>query len=96
MVRYHSRALPKPDHKEYEELSVAQRNVVNKLGPLLRLAEALDREHAGKVKRLHVTIGKAKVKLRLAGRGGLLLEKWAVARNSAWFENVYRRKLEVN
>jgi len=96
MVRYHSRALPKPDHKEYEEPSVAQRNVVNKLGPLLRLAEALDREHAGKVKRLHVTIGKAKVKLRLAGRGGLLLEKWAVARNSAWFENVYRRKLEVN
>jgi len=95
IVRYHSRALPKPTHQEYEELSIEQRNLVNKLGPLLRLAEALDREHAGKMRRLHVTIGETKVKFRLIGRGGLLLERWAVARNSAWFENVYRRELEV-
>ena len=96
MVRYHSRALPKPNHEEYEALSTPQRLVVNRLGPLLRLAEALDREHAGKVKRLRLTIGEAKVKLRLVGGGGLLLERWAVARNSAWFENVYRRELEVD
>jgi exopolyphosphatase/guanosine-5'-triphosphate,3'-diphosphate pyrophosphatase len=96
MVRYHSRALPKPNHEEYEALSTPQRLVVNRLGPVLRLAEALDREHAGKVKRLRLTIGEAKVKLRLVGGGGLLLERWAVARNSAWFENVYRRELEVD
>jgi exopolyphosphatase/guanosine-5'-triphosphate,3'-diphosphate pyrophosphatase len=96
VVRYHSRALPKPSHKEYEELSIEQRSVVNRLAPLLRLAEALDREHAGKVKRFHITVGKTKLKLRLVGRGGLLLERWAIARNSAWFEKVYKRKIVVN
>lgn len=96
IARYHSRALPKPGHKEYEELSIEQRTIVNRLGPLLRLAEALDREHAGKVKRFRITVGEDKLRLRLMGRGGLLLERWAVARNSAWFEKVYKRKVIVN
>jgi len=93
MVRYHSRALPKPGHKEYEDLSIEQRSIVDRLGPLLRLAEALDREHAGKLKRLHITVGSDRMKLQLTGRGGLLLERWAVARNSAWFEQIYKRKV---
>jgi exopolyphosphatase/guanosine-5'-triphosphate,3'-diphosphate pyrophosphatase len=93
VVRYHSRALPKPNHKEYEELSIEQRSVVNRLAPLLRLAEALDREHASKVKRLQITVGKANVKLRVADSGGLLLERWAVARNSAWFEKIYKKQV---
>ena len=96
VIRYHSRALPKPDHKEYEELSIEQRSVVDRLGPLLRLAEALDREHAGKVKRFRIRIGKEKRRLQLIGRGGLLLERWAVARNSAWFEQVYNKKVIVD
>ena len=95
IVRYHSRALPKPTHKEYEELPIEQRSLVNRLAPLLRLAEALDREHAGNVKRFHIRVDKGKLKLRLAGRGGLLLERWAIERNSAWFEKVYRRKIVV-
>ena len=95
IVRYHSRALPKPSHKEFEELSVGQRSIVNRLGPILRLAEALDREHAGKVKRLRVRVGAGKVRLRLVGRGELLLERWAVARNSAWFEKTYKTKVVV-
>ena len=96
IVRYHSRALPKPNHQEYETLSMEQRDIVNRLGPILRLAEALDREHSGKVKRLQVTIGDNKAKLRLVGRGSLLLERWAVSRNSAWFEKIYKKELEVD
>jgi len=95
IVRYHSRALPKPTHREFEGLSIAQRTIVNRLGPLLRLAEALDREHASKLKRLQIKIGRGRVKLRLIGHGGLLLERWAVARNSAWFEKIYRKKIVI-
>jgi len=95
IVRYHSRALPKPNHQEFEELDIGQRTIVNRLGPVLRLAEALDREHASNVKKLRIRVGMGKVKLRLVGRGGLLLERWAVARNSAWFEKTYKRKIIV-
>ncbi len=95
IVRYHSRALPKPNHQEYDALTEEQRVIVNRLGPLLRLAEGLDREHASSVKRVQVTVGKQRVRLRLVGRGGMLLERWAVARNSTWFQNEYNRTVEV-
>jgi exopolyphosphatase/guanosine-5'-triphosphate,3'-diphosphate pyrophosphatase len=93
-ARYHSRASPKPSHREYEELPPSKQNIVIKLAPLLRLAEALDREHANKVKNLRIAAGK-KLALRLRGRGDLLLERWALARNSALFEAVYKRKVEI-
>ena len=95
VARYHSRASPKPSHKEYGELSPTQRSVVNWLAPLLRLAEALDREHAGKVRHVHVTIGKKKLTLRLRGQGDLLLERWALARNVQWFKEIYKRKVVI-
>jgi exopolyphosphatase/guanosine-5'-triphosphate,3'-diphosphate pyrophosphatase len=94
VARYHSRASPKPSHKEYEELPSSEQSVVTKLAPLLRLAEALDREHANKVKRLRIAAGK-KLTLRLRGRGDFLLERWALARNSELFETVYQRKVVI-
>ena len=94
VARYHSRASPKPSHKEYEELPSSEQSIVTKLAPLLRLAEALDREHANKVKQLRIAAGK-KLTLRLRGRGDLLLERWALARNSELFETVYKRKVVI-
>ncbi|MGA3406398.1 MAG: Ppx/GppA phosphatase family protein [Candidatus Bathyarchaeia archaeon] len=94
VARYHSRATPKPSHREYEELPSSEQSIVTKLAPLLRLAEALDREHANKVKQLRIASGK-KLTLRLKGRGDLLLERWALARNSELFETVYKRKVVI-
>jgi len=96
VARYHSRASPKPSHKEYQELSQEQRRIVNWLAPLLRLAEALDREHAGKVKRVGVSLAKKKLTLRLRGRGELLLERWALTRNLQWFEAIYKRRVVID
>jgi exopolyphosphatase/guanosine-5'-triphosphate,3'-diphosphate pyrophosphatase len=95
IARYHSRASPKPTHKGYKELSPAQRNIVNRLAPILRLAEALDHEHAGKVKQVHITVGKNKVRLQLKGRGDLLLERWALAKNAERFQAFYKRKVVI-
>jgi exopolyphosphatase/guanosine-5'-triphosphate,3'-diphosphate pyrophosphatase len=95
VARYHTRAAPRPTHKEYKELSPAERRIVIRLAPLLRLAEALDREHAGKVQWIHITVGMKKMTLQLKGRGDLLLERWALARNSERFETVYKRKVVI-
>ena len=94
LARYHSRALPKPSHKEYEELPSSDRSIVTRLAPLLRLAEALDREHANKVRELRISAGK-RLTLRLSGRGDLSLERWALVRNSEFFETVYKRKVVI-
>jgi exopolyphosphatase/guanosine-5'-triphosphate,3'-diphosphate pyrophosphatase len=94
IARYHSRASPKPSHREYEELPPSKQNIVIKLASLLRLAEALDREHANKVRKLRIAAGK-KLTLRLKGRGDLLLERWALARNAVVFEAVYKRKVVI-
>jgi exopolyphosphatase/guanosine-5'-triphosphate,3'-diphosphate pyrophosphatase len=65
------------------------------LAAILRLAEALDREHSNKVEQLKLVRGKKKIILRLRGQGDLLLEKWALGHNSRLFENVFKKKLVI-
>jgi exopolyphosphatase/guanosine-5'-triphosphate,3'-diphosphate pyrophosphatase len=95
VTRYHSRSLPKPSHKEFMELAPKRRRAVMKLAAILRLAEALDREHSNRVDSLKVTLRKKKVVLLLKGKGDLLLEKWALNYGSRLFERVYKKKVVV-
>ena len=95
VARYHSRSFPKTSHGEYMYLSPKRRQVVVKLAALLRLAEALDREHASKVERFRVIEGKKRLTLRLKGQGDLLLERWAVSHGSRLFEGTYKRKIVI-
>ena len=95
IARYHSGSLPKASHKEFMALSPKQRETVLKLAVLLRLAEALDREHGSKVEKFQLTIRKKKVILRLKGQGDLLLEKWALGAGAKFFEKIYKRKIVI-
>ena len=95
VTRYHSRSLPKPSHKEFMELAPKRRRIVMKLAALLRLAEALDREHSNRVDSFKVTVRKRKVVLLLKGKGDLLLEKWALNYGSRLFERVYKKEVVV-
>ncbi|HYB67673.1 MAG TPA: HD domain-containing protein, partial [Candidatus Acidoferrales bacterium] len=95
VTRYHSRSLPKPSHKEFMELAPKRRRVVMKLAAILRLAEALDREHSNRVDSFKVTVRKRKVVLLLKGKGDLLLEKWALNYGSRLFERVYKKEVVV-
>jgi exopolyphosphatase/guanosine-5'-triphosphate,3'-diphosphate pyrophosphatase len=95
VARYHTRSLPKPNHKEFTNLSPKRRQIVLELAAMLRLAEALDREHSNKVEQLKLISGKKKVILRLRGQGDLLLEKWALGNNSRLFENVFKKKVVI-
>ena len=95
IARYHSGSMPKPNHKEFMSLSPKEREIVLKLAALLRLAEALDREHGNKVEAFHLTIRKRKLILSLKGQGDLLLEKWALGFGARAFEKVYKRKMVI-
>jgi exopolyphosphatase/pppGpp-phosphohydrolase len=54
IARYHRRALPGKDHEEFMALSSSARKRVSRLAALLRIADALDYNHDGRVHHLSV------------------------------------------
>src|SRR5438046_7756841 len=52
IARYHRRALPSTSHEEFAELSRPARERVSALAALLRIADALDYSHDGRVLQL--------------------------------------------
>jgi exopolyphosphatase/pppGpp-phosphohydrolase len=54
IARYHRRALPSKDHEEFAILGRNAQKRVSALASLLRIADALDYEHDGRVLRLAV------------------------------------------
>jgi exopolyphosphatase / guanosine-5'-triphosphate,3'-diphosphate pyrophosphatase len=95
IARYHRKSLPKPQHKNFEELAPKQRTAVLTLAAILRLANALDREHAGNVTGVELTFKRPKFTMKLKGQGEMLLAKWAVATRCDLFEQVFDGKLVV-
>ncbi len=95
VARYHRRSQPKPQHELYQALSPKERVVVSKLASLLRLADAMDTEHAAKVRGFAIEYKKPKFTLRLDGDGDLLLEKWALSKKAQMFEEVFNVRFAV-
>ncbi|HZG43246.1 MAG TPA: hypothetical protein VEY93_09810, partial [Longimicrobium sp.] len=71
------------------------RERVVKLASLLRIADALDREHVQAVTGVTATAGKSKLTLELEGDGDLLLERWALRRKAGLFTETFGLEVEV-
>jgi exopolyphosphatase/guanosine-5'-triphosphate,3'-diphosphate pyrophosphatase len=93
--RYHRRKEPTPDHEPFARLSEGDRNRVNKLAAILRVADALDREHRRAVKAVKVRRGKGTTTLRLKGEGDFALESWAVQEKGSLFCRTFNTTLEI-
>ncbi len=96
VARYHRRSEPADDHEEFNALSAEEQARVRRLAPLLRMADALDREHQGRVGAVRVRVKGNDLQLRLLGRGDLLLEKWALKRKAEFFSREYGLKVKVD
>lgn len=68
VARYHRKALPKPEHPVYGDLSAEDQRCVQWLAGLLRIADGLDRAHDAAVRRVTVRIlsGRLEIEARLA------------------------------
>lgn len=95
VARYHRKSFPKQQHDDYRSLSSKDRVVVSKLAAILRLADAMDNEHASKVESFSVEYKKPKFAIHLKGEGDLLLEKWALMKKAEMFEEVFGVKVIV-
>ncbi len=67
LARYHRGALPDTDHDEYAQVPVAQRQCFLQLAAILRLANALDDQHAGTVRSVKVVRTPETITLLAAG-----------------------------
>ncbi len=89
VARYHRKAEPAADHEPYNELSRAEQTSVRRLAALLRLADALDRDHRQRVQRVVAARAGKELVLQLDGAGDLLLERWSLQRRIDLFESEF-------
>ena len=77
-ARYHRRGPPTTDHREFAQLSLADRHRVLLLAGILRVADALDKEHRQKIHDIHVALKGTNMEIRARGADDILLEQWAL------------------
>ncbi|HEX2079864.1 MAG TPA: Ppx/GppA phosphatase family protein [Longimicrobium sp.] len=95
VARYHRKGVPAVHHEAYTGLDTDDRERVVKLASLLRIADALDREHLQAVRGVKATVGKNRLALELDGSGDLLLERWALRRKAGLFADTFGLEVEV-
>lgn len=95
IVRYHRKSFPSERHPEFQQLAPDERDAVVKCAAIVRVADALDREHRQLVKDVEVSITRQSIRLRLQAAEPVFLELSALRRKRQLFEKVFGRTLEV-
>jgi exopolyphosphatase/guanosine-5'-triphosphate,3'-diphosphate pyrophosphatase len=95
VARYHRKSFPDPSHPNFRDLSREQRSTVRTLASVLRLADALDREHLGKVNSARAAVSGGRLRLTVEGAPDRELEEWTVARKAGLFRTVFDLDVEV-
>jgi len=93
VARYHRKSAPKIQHEPFEAMAPKHRLMISKLAAILRLADALDHEHASTVDAVEVDYKRPRFLFRLKGKGDMLLEKWALVNKRDLFETYSMRML---
>ncbi|MBL9078129.1 MAG: Ppx/GppA family phosphatase [Planctomycetes bacterium] len=95
LARYHRKSAPSRDHAEFTALRRRDRTLLERLAALLRLADALDRQHAGVVQAVTVKIREGSMEITPALRGEprtrLTLEARAVEEKGLLFAQLFGR-----
>jgi len=95
VARYHRKGHPQHHHAEYMRLAPADRVRVDQLASILRIADALDRQHLQRVRDVVVSVQGLELLLTLDGDGDMLLERWAVGQKKGLFEETYGFSVQV-
>jgi len=95
VARYHRRGLPQQSHLPYAALDRQDRLLVNKLAALLRIANALDAEHAQKVRDLRIVRRDGPWLLEVDGSGDLTMERLAATARADMFAETFGRQLLI-
>ncbi|MGC6487771.1 MAG: HD domain-containing protein [Planctomycetota bacterium] len=93
LARYHRKALPSRDHDAFTALRRRDRAMIERLASLLRLADALDRQHAGVIRSVEASWDDEHLQLKptlaRGQRTRLALEAKAIAGKGALFAQLF-------
>ncbi len=95
IARYHRGPLPKHSHTEYEALNAADRETVCRLAGIVRLADALDRNHDSRISNLECHINAA-VNLELQSTLDCTNELLEAERKKDLFEQAFNKTLNLS
>jgi exopolyphosphatase / guanosine-5'-triphosphate,3'-diphosphate pyrophosphatase len=95
IARYHRRGLPQRTHVPYVALDREDRLIVNKLAAILRVANALDAEHAQKVRDVRAVRRASTWIVELLGSGDLTMERLAATARADMFAETFGRPLLI-
>ena len=91
----HRKTAPTNDDEYLKSLTEKDQSIVSQLCALLRLADAIEISHTSRIQEVKLKNAKARWQLELVGEGNLLLERWALEKRKALFEDVFGIRLEV-
>lgn len=89
IARYHRKSAPSVRHGEFALLSSADRERVRRLAAILRIADALDKEHREKIQQVEVRRKEGLIEIAAGRNGDLLLERWALEKKADMFRRVF-------
>jgi putative nucleotidyltransferase with HDIG domain len=69
IARYHRKAIPQPDHADFQALPASAQKRVMILGGILRIADGLDRTHTSRIERLDVSVSDDAILIRVQTNG---------------------------
>jgi exopolyphosphatase/guanosine-5'-triphosphate,3'-diphosphate pyrophosphatase len=95
VARYHRRATPRPTHPSFTALDRRGRLTVSKLAAILRLANALDRDHSGNVHEVRARPEEERWVLEVEAAGELDVERFTLAQRADLFREVFGVDVEL-
>ena len=95
VARYHRGALPKLKHGGFAALDPGDREIVQILGAILRLADGLDRSHMDAVRDLDVWLEGDRLVILLDCPFDCSSEIWAGEKKGRFFGEVFDLRVEV-
>jgi exopolyphosphatase/guanosine-5'-triphosphate,3'-diphosphate pyrophosphatase len=89
VCRYHRRATPRIQHLDFWALPQSSRVAVSKIAAILRVADALDRNHNQEIVSVRAVPGENEVVLEVESRGDMLVDQWALESKADLFREVF-------
>jgi exopolyphosphatase/guanosine-5'-triphosphate,3'-diphosphate pyrophosphatase len=89
IARYHRKAIPKRKHETFQALHEDDRQRVERLGGILRLADGLDRRRNSSVEAISCEFHGSAVTLRLSGAEDMSLEIFGATAKKDLFEKAF-------
>jgi len=95
LCRFHRKSMPQARHSHFQALDVDAKRTVVSLAPVLRIADALDRGHAQRVRSVAGAVRDGNLSLAVTAEGDADLEIWAANEAAQTFREVYQKPLSL-